>query len=387
MSIPPPHRSTLPRLARPKLLVLAVALVVAIVAGSLGTLPVAANDRVVVVRAGQTLSEIAAANGTTVERLAALNHLADPNRIYVGQRIRLPASSAPSRSVQRAQPVLHRILYGETLTGIATRYGTTIRALVIRNHLADASRIYAGQVLRISGSYRQVRRAHDGSGAAGGRGSARRGAQSQSIIHVVRSGETLSGIAVRYRVTADAIAAANRLVNPSFILSGQQLRIPGAHRAAERQPTGQPRAPQVGMPPSMAAVVGQRSAMRQLIVSEAGRLNVPPALALAVAWQESGWQESVVSSAGAIGVMQLLPSTADWVGATMLGESVNLWSARSNVRAGVALLRHYLSRYGNRPMALAAYYQGQTGTDRYGIYPVSQAYIASILLLERMFRG
>jgi LysM repeat protein len=381
MSIPPQHNATLPRLARPKPLVLAGALVVAIVAGSFGTLPVAANDRVVVVRAGQTLSEIAAANGTTVERLAALNHLADPNRIYVGQRIRVRPSSAPSRSVHRAQPVLHRILYGETLTGIATRYGTTIRALVIRNHLVDASRIYAGQVLRISGGHHQARRASGRPGQAGGP------VQPRSIIHVVRAGETLSGIAVRYRVTMDAIAAANRLVNPSFIRTGQQLRIPGAHRAVGRQPTGQPRAPQVGMPPSMAAVVGQRSAMRQLIVSEARRQNVPPALALAVAWQESGWQESVVSSAGAIGVMQLLPSTAEWVSATMLGESVNLWSASSNVRAGVALLRHYLSRYGNRPMALAAYYQGQAGTDRYGIYPVSRAYIASILLLERMFRG
>ncbi len=141
------------------------------------------------------------------------------------------------------------------------------------------------------------------------------------------------------------------------------------------------------MPPSMAAVVRQRSGMRQLIANEARRQHFPRALALAVAWQESGWQERVVSSAGAIGVMQLLPATADWVSATMLGERVNLWQARSNVRAGVALLKHYLARYGSRPMALAAYYQGQVGTDRYGIYPISQPYIASILLLERMFGG
>ncbi|HEX6475376.1 MAG TPA: LysM peptidoglycan-binding domain-containing protein, partial [Candidatus Limnocylindria bacterium] len=303
MSIPPP-RPTLPRLARPKPLMLAGALVVSIVAGSLGTLPVAANDRVVVVRAGQTLSEIAAANGTTVERLAALNHLADPNRIYVGQRIRVrPASATPARSVRRAQPVMHRVLYGETLTAIAIRYGTTIRALAVRNQLPDASRIYAGQVLLISGGHHQARRVRGGPPAA----AASRPTQARSIIHVVRAGETLSGIAVRYRVTQDAIAAANRLANPSFIRSGQQLRIPGAQRSSPRQPTSQPRAPQVGMPISMAAVVGQRDAMRQLIVSEARRQHFPPALALAVAWQESGWQERVVSSAGAIGVMQLLP--------------------------------------------------------------------------------
>jgi soluble lytic murein transglycosylase-like protein len=85
--------------------------------------------------------------------------------------------------------------------------------------------------------------------------------------------------------------------------------------------------------------------------------------------------------------MQLLPATADWVGATMLGERVNLWSTSSNVRAGVALLRHYLHHYaGSRRLALAAYYQGQAGTDRYGVYPVSEPYIDSILILEAMFR-
>jgi soluble lytic murein transglycosylase-like protein len=86
--------------------------------------------------------------------------------------------------------------------------------------------------------------------------------------------------------------------------------------------------------------------------------------------------------------MQLLPSTADWVSATMLGQPVNLWDARSNARAGVALLGHYLRHYhGSRPLALAAYYQGQAGTDRYGIYPMSQPYIDSILTLESLFRA
>jgi soluble lytic murein transglycosylase-like protein len=65
-----------------------------------------------------------------------------------------------------------------------------------------------------------------------------------------------------------------------------------------------------------------------------------------------------------------------------------LWNPRSNVRAGVRLLKHYLERYHHsRPLALAAYYQGQAGTDRHGIYPVSRSYIASILLLQQMFRS
>jgi LysM repeat protein len=393
----PSLRTTLPRSIRPKPLILALSVAVSIAAGSLDALPAAASDRMVVVRAGQTLSGIAAAYGTTVQRLVALNDIADPNLIYVGQRLRLrPKSVAggrppePARPAHHpAQPVLHRITYGETLTGIAMRYGTTIRALVVRNDLADPSRIYAGDVLRISGGHRQARRPVDPPRPSGG--PARPAPNTRTIIHVVRAGETLSGITVRYRVGMDAIATANAIGNPSFILTGQQLRIPGVqpghHAHPRHRPRHRPSPPSPGMPPSMAAVVNQRSAVRHLIVREARRQSFPASLALAVAWQESGWQPGVVSSAGAIGVMQLLPSTADWVGATMLHQHVNPWDARSNVRAGITLLKYYLARYGNRPLALAAYYQGMAGTDRYGIYPMSRGYVASILHLQRLFGG
>ena len=138
----------------------------------------------------------------------------------------------------------------------------------------------------------------------------------------------------------------------------------------------------------MAAIVADRDFVRRIIVREADRQGVPPALALAVAWQESGWQQRVVSHAGAVGVMQLMPGTAEWVGQTMLGRPVRIHEARSNIAAGVRLLRHYLDRYdGNRDLVLAAYYQGQRAVDHYGIYAVSRPYIASVRHLERLFGG
>jgi soluble lytic murein transglycosylase-like protein len=86
--------------------------------------------------------------------------------------------------------------------------------------------------------------------------------------------------------------------------------------------------------------------------------------------------------------MQLLPSTAEWVGETMLGTSVNPRDLHQNVRAGVRLLAHYLDRYdGDRALTLAAYYQGQTAVDRHGIHAVSRPYIASILVLEGLLGG
>jgi len=287
---------------------LRIAALIAVLAGSAIAVPAAATDRVVIVRAGDTLSEIALAQGLTVEQLRALNGISDPNRIYVGQRLRLsgaPATTAPAAKA-RPKDVVHVVAWGETLTSIAHHYGSTIAA----------------------------------------------------------------------------IAAANGIADPSYLCVGQRLTIPGAGPVAPV--TGAARV----MPAEMASLVAARDGIGRIIRAEAKSAGVPVALALAVAWQESGWRARVVSAAGAVGVMQLTPSTADWVASTMLGRPVNLYDARSNVGAGIVLLRHYLHRYhGDRSLVLAAYYQGQTAADLHGVYAVTRPYIAAIRALEKLFGG
>jgi len=254
---------------------------------------------------------------------------------------------------------------GDTLTGISKRHGVPVTDLVHLNAISNPNRVYAGQTLRLGIAPTPATPAP--TAAAPG-------------AHVVGRGENLTTIARHYGVTVAAIVAANGISNPSRIFGGQQLIIPGS--APAPAPTTAP------MPPAMAVAVSSRDAVRQVIVEEAARYGVPVPFALAVAWQESGWQQGVVSRAGAIGVMQLIPTTAAWVGESMLGMPVNINDQRDNVRAGVRLLAHYLARYaGNRDLVLAAYYQGQTAADRHGVYNVSRPYIASILLLERLFGG
>jgi len=281
---------------------------------------------------------------------------------------------------------------GDTLSGISRRQNVSIADLVALNGLSDPNRIYAGQLLR-TGSDASPPPAVPAVPPAPVAAPA-----ANPATHSVQRGETLTSIARRYGVSVAAIVAANALADPNRIYGGQQLAIPGA---AAQPPAAAPSVPPAApppaaapapappsMPPSMAALVAARDAVRQVIAEEATAFGVPVPLALAVAWQESGWRQEVISRAGAVGVMQLLPTTATWVGEVMLGTPVNIADTRENVRAGVRLLAHYLARYGgDQALALAAYYQGQRAADTYGIFPTTRPYIASIVLLQQLFGG
>ena len=104
---------------------------------------------------GETLYSIAARYGTTVSALLAANGLANPDYIYAGQQLRIPGG-APSWPQQGpgpgSQPTCggqHFVKPGETLSGIAWHYGSSVNALALANSLRFPYIIYAGQSLHV----------------------------------------------------------------------------------------------------------------------------------------------------------------------------------------------------------------------------------------------
>jgi LysM repeat protein len=108
--------------------------------GSVPPTPPPASGQTYTVQRGDTLRIIAARYNTTVDAILKANpQIADPNRIYAGQVINLPAGLS-TYVVQR----------GDTLRIIAARFGTTVDALLRLNPgIKDANLIYVGQVIRI----------------------------------------------------------------------------------------------------------------------------------------------------------------------------------------------------------------------------------------------
>ena len=94
-----------------------------------------------VIQPGDTLSGIAQKFGTTVAALTRLNGIADPDKIYAGNTIRVPETGGSAQ--------YYTILAGDTLSGIAQKFGTTVSALTSLNGIADPDKIYAGNTIRI----------------------------------------------------------------------------------------------------------------------------------------------------------------------------------------------------------------------------------------------
>ena len=104
------------------------------------------------VEAGDSLSEIAKANGTTAEKLARINGICDVNSIYVGQVILLSEPGAEEGADQPEETTLTVIVEsGDSLSKIAKREGVTVDEIMSINDITDPNLLFVGQELTISG--------------------------------------------------------------------------------------------------------------------------------------------------------------------------------------------------------------------------------------------
>jgi len=95
------------------------------------------------VKDGDTLSGIATAHGLTLAQIEHLNpQITNPDVIAVGEVIHLVAGAAPAHPTYTVQE-------GDTLSAIAEAHGTSVEALAALNHLSNPNRILVGQILEL----------------------------------------------------------------------------------------------------------------------------------------------------------------------------------------------------------------------------------------------
>lgn len=140
------------------------------------------------VKSGDTLYGIAKKYGTSVDNIKSLNNLVS-DALSIGQVLKIPSSGTNE---------VYVVQNGDTLYSIARKYGISVDELKNLNNLTSNT-LSIGQTLKVSGS--------------------------DSVVYTVKSGDTLYGIAREFGTTADAIKKLNNITSNTLSI-GQKLLLP-----------------------------------------------------------------------------------------------------------------------------------------------------------------
>jgi LysM repeat protein len=113
----------------------------------------AATTSAYTVKSGDTLSEIAAAQNSTVDQLVNINGIKNKNLIMVGQQLKLSGATTKTATTTTttASKTTYTVVSGDTISGIATKTGVSAANLISYNNLSNANMIYVGDVLKLTG--------------------------------------------------------------------------------------------------------------------------------------------------------------------------------------------------------------------------------------------
>jgi N-acetylmuramoyl-L-alanine amidase len=137
-----------------------------------------------------------------------------------GGNLVLAATSATAKVATLPAPASYTVVKGDTVSGIAGRYGLSTTSVLSRNGLTATSTIYPGQVLKLTSASTPAVAATPIATAPA--------APASPTSYVIAKGDTVSRIAARHGVSTQAVLTANGLVSTSIIYPGQKLAIPGA---------------------------------------------------------------------------------------------------------------------------------------------------------------
>ena len=175
--------------------------------------PLAGHAANVTVQSGETLSDIAARYGVSINSLMRLNGIRNSDHVEAGQTLRLPGSVSAGKG-------RHNVQSGDTLSGIAAQYRVGERQLMALNGLSSADHVEIGQTLKLP-SNAVLPQAKPKPTAK----PAPIQAKPNAISHTVARGQTLSQIAKAYDIPLTSLVSINAIENPNQVNIGTQLML------------------------------------------------------------------------------------------------------------------------------------------------------------------
>jgi len=275
------------------------------------------------VTTGDTISDIAGRYGLSTASVLALNGLGWSSLIFPGQELKLTSNgTVPELAVVAPDAPLsnrYTIVSGDTISGIADRFGVSTLSLLSANGLGWASIIYPGQTIAIPGTLgapvEPDARARDSD--AEPIAFVQPVAEPESLVepvveapvaeaapvsngsYLIVSGDTLSGIAAKFGISTQALLDANGMTWESLIFGGDTLVIPGVATTASSG--------------ASSTILNEDMAYNASVIIGVGReLGVPDygiIIALATAMQESSMRNLDWGDRDSVGLFQQRPSS------------------------------------------------------------------------------
>ena len=273
------------------------------------------------VKRGETISSIAKSFGVSVTTVLAMNKLSAKAIIFPGQRLNV--GSVITKKPTPVIPSEHTVLAGETLATVAKLYGLKLTVLLQANTLTESSLVFTGQKLKLKLGPQSLTPAESptespalakkpaGAQPLSGGLSSKDPHRPSNVcqvhgFHTVKTGESISRIALVYGLTTQSVLAANALTWSEMIFVGQRIVIPGVHEI-KYCPELTPLTPEMRSNAKVIHRIG-----KTLGVSDYGIV-----IALATAMQESGIRNLTYGDRDSVGLFQQRPS-AHWGSANQI---------------------------------------------------------------------
>ncbi|MBX9974474.1 LysM peptidoglycan-binding domain-containing protein [Cytobacillus firmus] len=199
-----------------------------------------------IVKKGDTLYHLAIKYQTTVTDIKKANKL-NSDFLSINQQLEIPGaaekpeSNQPSGGTAAPAPSntakTYTVKSGDTLSKIALNHNISLKDLMSWNGLSTHL-IYPGQVFKVSKSAGNT--SGDTQGQTGSTPSPSAPSNGgNSEVYVVKKGDTLSGIAAKYKTTVQQIKTWNKL-SSDLILIGQKLNLSASKDSSESVSNGKP---------------------------------------------------------------------------------------------------------------------------------------------------
>jgi beta-lactamase class A/LysM repeat protein len=284
----------------------------------------------------------------------------------------------------------HVVKPGETLSGIAAQYGLTVDQLTGLNGITDPDRVTVGQGLKLPAQPTTASQLPSSPPAAG---SGQAGAKpvGAPTEYVVQAGDNMSAIAQSLGVSLRALLEANGLDDPDRLKIGQKLIVPAGATApsAAAAPAAKP-----GQATASAATTAQQPAPAAgdeygaALDKLAQQYNVDPALVRALAWIDTDGKPQRLDAPGGVGYLTVTDKTFEYVQQSLVKRTLDRANTTDNLEAGIAYVASMLKWGGEETKGLAGFLQGPGSVRTNGIRPAIDEQIKRIQTLrDRLQQG